>query len=227
MREPRTVIPRLLAGGSGLLLAVFAGASWWLAQLLRGLEDNGHALVSGVSASASRLAEESTEGTETEAMLFAASGAERLAHDVLGDAGSTVQRFQLLMLLSLVAAAFAIAVAVRRLPLARWPEWAWAAAAALALLPAMMLQLWLIVAIPAAAGFALAATLHLTRRHDLTLAAARRHAAPQVQAVRERGAAELPAMRERAETLGRTGQALARKSVPLARGRFRRGGDER
>jgi hypothetical protein len=222
--EPRTVIPRLLAGASGLLLALFAGVSWWLAQLLRGLEDDGHALVSGVSASASQMAERSTEGMETEAMLFAASSVERLAHDVLGDAGSTVQRFQLLMLLCLGAAAFAFAVAVRRLPLARWPEWAWAAAAVLALLPATMLQLWLIVAIPAAAGFALAATLHLTRRHDLTLAAARRNAAPQVQAVRDRGAAELPAMRDRAEALGRTGQALAQRSV--ARARFRRGGDD-
>ena len=171
--EPRTVIPRLLAGTSGLALAVLAAASWYLAQLVRGLVDDGHALVTGASTSASVMVEQSTEGMQTEAGLLAASSAERFAHDLIGDAGTAVQRFQVLLLVSLFAGALAIAVALRRLPLQRWPEFAWAAAAVLALLPAVMLQLWLVIAIPTAACFALAAGLHLTRRHDLTLARGR------------------------------------------------------
>lgn len=241
--EPRTVIPRLLAGTSGLALAVLAAASWYLAQLVRELVDDGHALVTGVSTSASVMVEQSTEGMQTEAGLLAASSAERFAHDLIGDAGTAVQRFQILLLVSLFAGALAIAVALRRLPLQRWPEFAWGAAAVLALLPAVMLQLWLVIAIPTAACFALAAGLHLTRRHDLTLArgraAASSQVAPQARAVTQRGTnaaaslkqagrEQLPAAREHAESLGRSGQALAKRTAPLAKaslGRFRRGGD--
>jgi hypothetical protein len=171
MREqPRTVIPRLLAGTGGLALALFAGAAWYLARLLQGLVDNGHALVTTVGTGATDVVERSTEGMQTDAALLAASSAERFAHDMLGDAGTAMQRFQFLLLVSLLAGALAIAVSVRRLPHQRWPEFAWAAAALLALLPAAMLQLWLIVAIPSAICFGLAAGLHLSRRHDLTLA---------------------------------------------------------
>ena len=188
--EPRTVIPRVLAGTSGLALAVLAAASWYLAQLVRELVDDGHALVTGVSTSASVMVEQSTEGMQTEAGRLAASSAERFAHDLIGDAGTAVQRFQILLLVSLFAGALAIAVALRRLPLQRWPEFAWGAAAVLALLPAVMLQLWLVIAIPTAACFALAAGLHLTRRHDLTLArgraAASSQVAPQARAVTQR-----------------------------------------
>ena len=133
--QPRTVIPRLLAGTGGFALAVFAGVAWYLAQLLRGLVDDGHALVTGAGTSASLVVEQSTEGMQTQAALLATSSAERFAHDMIGDAGTAVQRFQILLLVSLFAGALAIAIAVRRLPLQRWPEFAWAAAAVLALLP--------------------------------------------------------------------------------------------
>jgi hypothetical protein len=225
---------------SGLWLAIVAGGAWYLAHLLGGLVEDGDALVTEAGSSASQIVEGSTEGMQTEAALFAASSAERFAHDVLGEASTAVERFQLLVLASLLAGAFALAVAMRRLPLARWPEVAWIAAAALTLLPAVMLQLWLIVAIPVAGCFGLAAGLHLTRRHDLTLArgtaAARRQVGPHAQAIAEHGTRvtqagreQLPQVRDHAESLGRKGHALAQRSAPIARAslrRFRRGSDD-
>jgi len=201
MREqPRTVIPRLLAGTSGLALAVFAAASWYLAQLVRGLVDDGHALVTGVSTSASVMVEQSTEGMQTEAGLLAASSAERFAHDLIGDAGSAVQRFQLLLLVSLFAGALAIAVAVRRIPHERWPEFAWAVAAVLALLPA---------------ASAKHAALHLTRRHDLTLARGAQAARRQVAPPRRHCAASRP---------GPAARPAVWRPAPRARGSGRDGG---
>jgi hypothetical protein len=222
---------------SGLALAVVAGVTWYLAHLLRGLVDGGHTLVSEAGTSASQVVERSTEGMQADAALLAASSAERFAHDILGDASTAVQRFQFLVFASLLAGAFALAVAVRRLPHARWPELAWAVAAALALLPAVMLQLWLVVAIPVAACFGLAAGLHLTRRHDLTLArgtaAARSHVAPHAERgarITQAGREQLPVVRDHADALGRKGHALVQRSVPIARAslrRFRRGSDDR
>jgi hypothetical protein len=172
-----------------------AALCWYLTNLLLNLVASGSGYVDDLRVTTGSAIDSTiSDGHGRDAATIAASWLDRFAHSTLGDVTFATERFQLLVLVSLIVGAVAWMSTVRRCPLQMWPEIVWLGSAALALLPALALHVWLFVAVPSAVLLALAAVLHLTRRHDLTLArgtdATKRQAAvvaPQAEAAIRRG----------------------------------------
>jgi succinate dehydrogenase hydrophobic anchor subunit len=158
MNEPRTVLPRVLGGMTGLMLMALAATAWLLAHIVAGLIATGEHYVEG------RIPD-----GETQAARMALGSLESAATSVFGTAAFATQRFEGLVLIALAGGLLCTLTALRRKPHDRWPELAWVASAALALVPGTVMHAWWLVSVPLAAGAVLAAVVHFKRRHGLRL----------------------------------------------------------
>src|SRR5262245_19016798 len=170
-KQPQTLLLRGMAGMAGLLLALISASAWLAADRLLWALNQGGEFADRTQAAVERSIDASS-ATEQEltAAHAAMTGVAYSIDHVLGNMISATKQFELFVILALLAGLAAGVIACLRRPREVWPEWAWATCAVIALLPSIAAGWWLIMGFPLAATIALAAALHVMRRHDFTLA---------------------------------------------------------
>jgi hypothetical protein len=220
-KQPHTFLLRGMAGLAGLLLALVSASALLAADRLLWALNAGGDFADKTQASVEHSLDASS-ATEQElvAAHAALTGAAYTIDHFLGNVISATKQFEWLVAFALLAGLVAGVVACLRRPREVWPEWVWAACAVFALLPAMVTGWWFLPGIPLGATIALAAVLHVLRRHDITVARGAAAVAPHAVRAVDRGA---PVARKALGQGEAAGRKALEKGAPVAREALKRG----